>query len=187
MSRHHAAFLVLAGIAACAFAGPAFGGAKRTYRGAYENGAYNFRVTIPKGLTGYDDGDPDYQRGFTIDLKRPSSKLDVWSEPNSLEYRNPCQAVTAESRYTKDEARGRVLLLSSRKMMLGPMRACEGRMRYVSRRSGEAYASMVLCAIGKDEHLHTILWIGPVRSLARARRLIDQLKASWGYDHDPGR
>ncbi|MDB5674691.1 MAG: hypothetical protein JWM65_1673 [Sphingomonas bacterium] len=174
-------------LAMCVLAGPAAGWEKRTYRGAYENGAYNFRVTIPKGLIGYDDGDPDYQRGFTIDLNGPSSQLHVWSEPNSLEYSNPCQAVAAEVRYTRDEARGRVLLQSSKSMMLGPMEACQGRMRYVARRGGGTYAGTVLCALGADGYLHTISWRGPARSAGRARQLIDQLRATWGYAHDPKR
>jgi len=183
MSGRRAPLPLLACLAACAFGGPAVGWEKRHYRGSYENGAYNFRVTIPHGLTGYDEGDPDYQRGFIIDLNRPSSRLYVWGDVNSLEYRSPCQAVAAEVRYTRDEARGRVRLLSSRRMMLGPMRGCEGRMRYTARRSGAAYAKIVIHTLGKDGHLHGIAWSGPVRSEARAEWLIDRLRASWGYDH----
>jgi hypothetical protein len=70
----------------------------RWIEGVYQNPALGFSIRIPRGLRGLSGDQSGPERGVRISL--PSSgEVAVFGEPNSLEWNNPADAVSAYLKY----------------------------------------------------------------------------------------
>ncbi len=72
----------------------------RSVTGKYRNPALGYSIEVPSGLKGIAGEQAGPERGITIVLPSGGT-LSVFAEPNSLEWKNPAEAVRYDLSHTK--------------------------------------------------------------------------------------
>ena len=156
-------------------------GLVRQYRGAYTNFSYGFALIVPKGLMGFDPADPDYQRGFVINLDKGKALLTVSAEVNSMDL----DSVKAAAEHELESAKriGRTIVaVDSHPDTLAGQPAQLLRIRYSCAGRNEKYLSVETISLGRDrDYLYKITWDGNPDLFESTSATVAQIKKTWRF------
>ncbi len=156
-------------------------GPVREYSGMYRNLSYGFSVVIPRGLSGLDAQNPDYQRGFTISFHNWRANLTVYSEANSLEYADARGAAVGDLDLWRQSNKA-VLSSDLEPGELDGRPAETLRVRYRCPQNEAEYMWVETAALSADHgYVYTISWEGPSSEFDLDHVVIEQLKRSWKF------
>lgn len=160
---------------------PSFDTHVRRYTGAYENFAYGFSTRIPSGLTGIDEDDPEYQRGFTIVSPRTAGTLSVTAEVNSADLASALQAAKQEAAYLRKDAE-QMEELTFAETTLGSRPAVRLSARFrCNGKSGDFSTTRVFALGSGKRFIYRITWEGPAANASATLRNLDALVSSWKF------
>ncbi len=160
---------------------PHFSNDARRYTGAYRNGAYGFATVIPKGLTGLDENDPLYQRGFSIPLPDAAGQISVFAEANSAGFADPRAAARTQVRYLH----GRAVQVSAptySELQLATRPAVRVTSEFHCAGDRTAYELISVLALDAGRRfVYTLSWEGSLAKAQTAGQTMGALVSSWRF------
>lgn len=150
------------------------------YRGRYVNRAYEYAVTIPKGLTGYDGRGEANHNGFGLVLGgTPRSFILVQGERNSLGYDSPREAATDALEYLKRDG-NKIESVTIGESRLGSLKAVTLVAVFVCPGGQERHVKSSVMALSSDNRfLYTLEIYSPLDQFESGRAVLAEITKSW--------
>ena len=150
------------------------------YTGQYKNGAYGYSTQIPNGLTGLDQKNAFYQKGFAI-LSLGGGFLAVDAEPNSPLFKASGAAAKENVSELQSEF-GPLISTQYRSVTLASRPAVESTVVFHCPGSKESYTDISLFALNPGKRfVYSLTWQGPQTGQALGRKTLESLQQTWKF------